>query len=139
MRFQLLFRIPRVPCILSFPRFIPERGVHRCTYRCTECIPTRVYFNINNWRANFPRARARVISGRRDGDASVCDRDPAASCRLRHSVSFLFFPPSCLFLRHSSAFRVAILFSFLLLSFLRNFMSEFLTLLSVREQKFASY
>lgn len=58
------------------------------------CIPARVYFNINNWRANFPRARARVISGRRDGDASVCDRDLAASRRLRHSVSLSFFSSS---------------------------------------------
>lgn len=63
----------------------------RATPHLPGCIPARAYFNINNWRANFPRTRARVISGRRDGDASVCDRDPAASRRLRHSVSLPLF------------------------------------------------
>jgi len=117
--------------ILSFPRsFLKEER----TRRCPGCIPARAYFNINNWRANFPRARARVISGRRDGDASVCDRDPAASRRLKYSFSLLRY----LFLRFS-AFRVAILLLFLL-SFLWNFMFKFLSCTDKREQKkFASY
>lgn len=62
----------------------PMPGVHSCT---------SVFQYKQLARANFPRARARVISGRRDGDASVCDRDPAASRRLRHFVSLSSFFP----------------------------------------------
>lgn len=93
----------------------PMPGVHSCT---------SVFQYKQLARANFPRARARVISGRRDGDASVCDRDPAASRRLRHfvSLSLPFF--RCFFLLRSSAVAI---FSFLLLSFPRNFMSKFLS------------
>lgn len=58
-------------------------------------IPSRAYFNINNWRTNFPDAH-RVISGRRDGDASVCDRDPkglwkANSLSIPFAIHFLHF------------------------------------------------
>lgn len=52
-------------------------------------IPTRAYFNINNCQANFPR-RTAVISGRRDGDASVCERDPGCP-PLEERDSFRFF------------------------------------------------
>lgn len=105
IRPRLLSRIPRATHPVSSHSLAAVRSLKEARKPrrapLPGCIPARAYFNINNWRANFPRARARVISGRRDGDASVCDRDPAASRRLRHSVSLpiLFSSPRCLFLR----------------------------------------
>lgn len=106
--FRILLASRRVSPPFS-PRLlvlVPERSVHAPRTGALTMPGVHSCTNVFQYKqlANeFSRARARVISGRRDGDASVCDRDPAAHLGgegtpvNRFSLFFLFPVPFLLF------------------------------------------
>jgi len=83
---------------------------------CSRCIPARTYFNINNWRTNFPGparewfladVTAMLLS------AIATPRPLSAAKALRFSLFFLFlvvFPPSLLSFSHLPVFLFSLLF-----------------------------